>query len=205
MALLRRLLFVSLCLYGYSLVNSHKDLQLALERSYGGKFEFLTMLGSLLTMFTLIVVTFESILKTNILLRTKTILLAISFPIETVVTVFYWCLYFYDPLLLHQGPKPIGLDTDICLHLVPGVALWIEFLEMKNFKSSKYHIWFLLFLCVSYFAWVHFLFTRNEKWVYPILGIISFNDRVLFFSVSTFFAILTYFLGIFIHSKKHRK
>ena len=194
----RKLFFLGVCVYGYWTVLSHPLLALKMESTYGGKYEFLTMLGLYLTILTLI----ASVISNFIPIKgIVSFLLALSFPVEGVVTVFYWVLYFYDPSLLHMGEIRISLPTNLAIHLIPGIALWTEFLTMKDFRHSRYHIYYSGLLCAMYYWWVHFLFEKNDQWVYPLLGVLSPSDRFLFFIASALFNTALYMFGLFLHRR----
>lgn len=196
--LTRKLIFLSLCFYGYLSIVTNEQFELAMEKCYGGKFEFLTIISLFITILTLII----SILDTFFSLRyLKIVLLAIGFPVESLVTLYYWSIYFYDSNLVMPKDFKISFFTELCLHVFPAVALWLELLTMRNFKHFNSNFFFLFALVAGYYGWIHFLFQKNDRWVYPILELLDPFQRSVFFILSVFVICLFYLFGIFIYKQ----
>ena len=142
--ILIRVLFIAFSFYGFSLYGTHPEIWNQIRLKYAGRLEFLTNIGSLLTVLTLAVSIILDIfdialegsrnqenLNNFTLLNFKNTLIGLVFPIETAIFLLYWTLKVFAPHLL-VNPKLYELGifmplmTDFCLHVFPTLFIWLE-------------------------------------------------------------------------------
>ncbi|CAO3614961.1 unnamed protein product [Mucor hiemalis] len=106
--------------------------------------------------------------------------IAVATPLEGIISVLYWALSFYQKdLVLPAGPGVnISFILDICLHLIPAVVCWVDFLAFnQEFKKSPVHILSMYILAMMYFAWVNQCFEENGYWAHLLFEKLSDMQR----------------------------
>jgi FAR-17a/AIG1-like protein len=207
---LLRSAFLGCCFYGFSLYGSHPEIWQTIMARYAGRLEFLTNIGLLLTILTLLLSILADldpyfIRRKNFLLSTRNIILGVALPIEVSIFLLYWLLKYMAPsLLIHPDLHVKGIFTpiltDLCLHAFPTAFLLAElFIFSTNYSSSNnmpaytssfqfrtLHGSLLIFFVLIYLLWTHHLFIMNQGWTYPFFAKISpdYHSYVFFFGCS---------------------
>ena len=85
--------------------------------SFGSQFQFLTIIGLILSAIVFLLSLFEDL---SPLIKTiKKDVLILTFPVEGVITLVYWTFMTINPGLLHPNPAlRIPLLLDIVIHLI---------------------------------------------------------------------------------------
>jgi hypothetical protein len=165
--------------------------------SFGWHFQYLTVLGLLLTAITLL----ASMLNSD----AKQLLLGVTVPVESLVTSMYWSLALYDPaLVVLDASIGIPLLVDLCFHLFPFLAVATElFVYTPEFKASQVHVVVLSVLSVVYGVWAHVCFYMNGYWIYPFLTHLSDEYRIGFFVVGSVLGVVAYGVAAQLHARMH--
>lgn len=140
-------------------------------------------------------------------------LLAISFPIETLITIFYWSLRVYDRTLLSSAflisrGYWTPIESDISNHLLPFFYVWIELLLFSKYTSKPFirkwiHKLVLIAVNGAYMAWSHYLFLQNKKWVYPLLGKLTTGQHFGLVAATSSFTVISYWMGTALLGARH--
>ncbi|KAG5356622.1 UPF0641 membrane protein [Yarrowia sp. E02] len=159
-----------------------------LNASYGGKYQYLTILGlcgSYLVFLLALQADVASLYTkdfSNLLYQLKNSVAVAVTPLECVITVLYWSLKLYDPKLLkHPAVKEqIPLWLDMSIHLVPAATLFLDVVLMgQPWNLSFVQAVVTNFgLSAGYWFWVHKTAAVNEFFPYPFLGLVSTEVRV---------------------------
>ena len=143
-----------------------------------------------------------------------------------MVSIAFWSLYFIDRKLIFpkilDSIMPVWLNQ--ILHTLPLVSLLIEAYSTKYKYSSffreallnssfisAYILWYLLFnskkLLSKLFLFIKLLFLRtlyiayhSDKWVYPVMKVLSPASRAMFIISNALFSIFLYKMGEYLNS-----
>jgi len=195
-------------LYVFTLIYDTQLLvRLPHQRSYGGRFKFLTFWNLLLQLVYFGLSVVNDIYGTNSLSGQKRSKLqtfrdrfasCIVFPVGLFVVLTFWGIYAVDRELVF----PKVLDDIIpqwlnhVWHTTVLLFLMIEkYLVYHQYPSRTTG----LFICVSfglvYQIWIFWVAYASGIWVYPILAVLGWPMRVLFLSVCWLFLAATYCVG----------
>ncbi|KAI8978399.1 FAR-17a/AIG1-like protein [Pilobolus umbonatus] len=161
---------------------------------FGGHFQFLTILGVTLSATS----NFLRIISllTGYLTGVYEALTSVATPIECLVSVFYWPIFFYNKELLIPSEMGvnISLTLDLALHLIPAIVCATDLLVFnKGFKRNPLHILAIYTFAMGYYFWVNICYSHNGFWTYPLLALFK-NDaqRGAFFILSAWICSLIY-------------
>ncbi|KAG0151650.1 hypothetical protein CROQUDRAFT_36610, partial [Cronartium quercuum f. sp. fusiforme G11] len=90
----------------------------------------------------------------------------IALTLETLVSLLYWPISFYDPSLMIPPPPavPPPILLDIALHLFPTLFLWIDYLCFSPTLDTTYANIILVGFALVYTAWIELAATyRNSN------------------------------------------
>ncbi|KAI9595573.1 FAR-17a/AIG1-like protein [Syncephalis fuscata] len=125
--------------------------------------------------------------------------------IEALITLLYWSIVLYDDTLMHgddQEKLPFLLDATY--HLLPAIALWIEFLAYSNnFKHSIKHIYVIYSFALLYGIWLQVCYYYNGFWPYPFFGLMDHHHRLAVYLSSATICSFIYITGATLHKKLH--
>ena len=220
-----RAFFLGTSLFGFMMWWEHPDyIRLIVHSKYAGKYEYLTYLGVAVTIGTIVTASAADLLQ-NLGTSThgkkghqgvrgtaarntavaRNWLLAIAFPMETLITVLYWTLRAFDRSLLSsthllRRGEFLAVESDISNHLLPFFYVWAELLLFSPFIARPFvrqmaHKLALVACNGAYMAWSHFLFLKNKRWVYPLLGKLSTTQHFGLVATTTSLTLVTYLLG----------
>lgn len=123
---------------------------------------------------------------------------SLAFPLANFVALTFWGLYFVDRELIF----PKALDPyfpswlNHIMHTNIAVFILIELLmSFRKYPSRKQGIGILTGFMVVYLVWIHIIYSYTGMWVYPILEVLNFPLRVVFFVILLGLTISLYIVG----------
>ncbi|KAH9411755.1 FAR-17a/AIG1-like protein [Ordospora pajunii] len=171
-----------LCVYGASDYSQTKESIDLSNRIAGGNHVYLTYISLYMTIITLFLsylVKHFGFSSINGIYRDA---LAITLPIEALVTSVFWTLNSIDPTLLKDRDLYLaGIRTpfisELSIHLVPMILLLADQFgaEIKH-KNHHYHA--LIIIPLAYLFVIHYVYWANNYWIYPFLGCIPAVMRI---------------------------
>ena len=102
-----------------------------ISESYGWHFQFLTILALSVTLLTFVLALLADLTLSPALFAAKNAVALIAAPVETVVSILYWSLQFYDPALLAPDGFELDLHIDLGFHMAPTVFLIVDLLLLS--------------------------------------------------------------------------
>ncbi|KAH0544253.1 androgen-induced gene 1 protein-like [Cotesia glomerata] len=192
---------------------------------YGGKFKFLTFWDAIIQAVFFFLCILNDIYGTNKVAPKQTPLLrrikdyfhaTFSFPLAMFVGITFWSLMFFDRELV----LPKALDPYFpwwLNHLMHTMIMITTVLEMisapRQYPKKKSGYIGLYALMISYLIWIHIIYYKSGVWVYPVMEVLSWPLRILFFISLFGFTGLLYYAGEIIDnliwgskkSKNHQK
>lgn len=173
--------------------------------AYGGKFKFLTFWDAIIqSAFFWICLINDFIGSNEISARPKSSIRAfkdflhstIAFPLAVFVSVTFWGLYAIDRELVF--PKALDaffpnwlnhvMHTNILIFTV--VELICSF---RIYPSRKKGLGALISFMLVYLIWTFVIYAKSGHWVYPVMEVLNWPQRILFFV-----ALLLFIQGIYI-------
>jgi hypothetical protein len=108
----------------------------------------------------------------KILGKWKLFMTTLSTPLELLVTMVYWSIKSYDPMLLVNPAiqKRLPLFLDVSLHMLPAVFGLFDVLLFNpvwTVTISSVLKGYTMF-AVGYWIWVHHTFSQNGYFPYPV-------------------------------------
>lgn len=202
--LIVRFLFLLGLAYGSLMIGVDNRLAEAISSGYGGKYKFLTVLGSIATTCTLLWSVWSHITGKG--KKVKAALLAFSIPVECFITIMYWFLYFYDQNLLRSPGSnhtiTFPLLNDLSLHLFPFIALWTELLFFTDhFEPSVSHSLLSGSFAIMYFIWINHIYQVSQKWVYGLMHVLTPMQRLSFLGITLMFSFIFYGFSCWMYKK----
>ncbi|XP_046590015.1 androgen-induced gene 1 protein isoform X2 [Neodiprion lecontei] len=175
--------------------------------AYGGRFKFLTFWNAILQAVFFFVCLLNdfggsnelSPAKRPILRRVKDFIHAsFGFPVAMFVGVTFWALMFVDRELV----LPAAVDPYFpwwLNHLMHTLIMVTTVLEMivapRQYPKRLSGLGGLLIFMASYLVWLLIIYAKSEIWVYPVMEVLSWPQRVGFFVVLFLFTAILYILG----------
>lgn len=173
----------------YGLYYTIKYIELPPYLATAGRWQFLTNLSLVISLVVFALGAVAHAVKSTQLFQIKNALHPVALVLELVVTLVYWPLRIVFIRLLVSDPsrKFIPMFVDICLHLVPGVALVIDFfcfmprLTVNNRDSFGV----CMLLTFMYWAWLKRLIDVEGGGQYPynFLNVDAELTRVIIFVI----------------------
>lgn len=208
-----RLIGMTLCIYGHNNIYIPPELLHNSKISYLHRCQFLTIIGLYLTLMTLSLLvisqTVEILIKREIkFIRTVTIFfISIILPIESIITLTFWILYFYDPkTILNETliqTNSIKISHNLCLHLIPILLLFLEAFFM-NFERDNLHVIILCFFSLAYYVFLRNVSLREKRWPYPFLDNRTELGRIGIFFALTLIGVVIYEMLMFVLARKKK-
>ncbi|XP_066597651.1 androgen-dependent TFPI-regulating protein-like isoform X4 [Prorops nasuta] len=123
---------------------------------------------------------------------------AISYPVAMFVGVTFWGLMFVDRELV----LPKALDPYFpwwLNHLMHTMIMVSTILEMivapREYPKRKNGLGGLITFMLIYLIWLHVIYVKSGVWVYPVMEVLSWPLRVVFFVVLLCFSVVLYISG----------
>ncbi|KAI1386989.1 FAR-17a/AIG1-like protein [Hypoxylon trugodes] len=157
-----------------------------ISSSFGGHFQFLTIIGLSLSLGTFVVGALADVTLSSQLFALKNILSVCSAPLEVLISILYWGLCAIDKTLV--VPPDLALDflPDFGFHAAPALFLATDLLVLS--PPWTIHGYSALALSESlaflYWFWVEYCFSRNGWYPYPIFELLNTWQRALLFTFS---------------------
>lgn len=133
---------------------------------------------------------------------------SVAFPVAMFVGVTFWALMAVDRELVL--PKALDPFFPTWLNHVMHTNIMIfTLLEMVTSfhiypKRSKGLTGLVAFMAM-YLAWVHVIFLKSGFWVYPVLDVLNWWQRIIFFLSCLFLQASFYFVGETLNKAKWGK
>jgi len=205
--------FIGALTFWYGIYYDLTSVQFPGMVQFGGKFKFLTFLDAIIqaSYFTLCVV--NDIFGTNEVLPRKPSSLrqlkdyifgAFAWPLALNVGVSFWTLMAIDRELVL--PKvldayfPTWLNHVMHTNIVIFIVMEL-FTTFRQYPSRKSALTGLGIFMIAYLVWIHIIKHFAGVWVYPVLNVLEFGPRIVFFIVILLVCLSLYFLGEFLNNK----
>lgn len=88
------------------------------------------------------------------------------------------------------------MHTNIVIFILLDMAV-----TFRQYPSRKTGFTGLLIFNVAYLIWIHIIKYKSGRWVYPILEVLTFPQRIGFMVVVGIFGISFYFVGEYLNNK----
>lgn len=85
-------------------------------------------------------------------------------------------------------------------NIVVFIALEL-FTTFRQYPARKSAITGLSIFMLAYLVWIHIIKYYAGVWVYPVLNVLEFGQRIVFFIVILLFCLGLYFVGEFLNNK----
>ncbi|KAK9467290.1 FAR-17a/AIG1-like protein [Lipomyces arxii] len=175
-----------------------------MNRTYGGQFQFLTILGVTVSYITVTTGLLAHIMSSNFLLRTKNRLLMVAAPVEILISLLYGSICLYDRSLLVPQSVTVFLPSyvDFGLHGAPSILLALDFfLFSPNWSLNPISTFILYaFIATGYWIWIHHTYSINNFFPYPLLELLTREQRAILFLVCTVLLLGVYLVLIKLHA-----
>lgn len=127
----------------------------------------------------------------------------LAFPLAFNVGGMFWLLMTIDRDLVM--PEAVDAFFPSWLNQIEHsyimVFIVVEMiLVYRKYPSQKSCLTGLTVFMAVYLAWVHVIKYNTDKWVYPILNVLPFYQRILFFAFCLSVPVSFYFLGNFLNN-----
>lgn len=178
---------------------------------YGGKFVYLTFLNFITqaAYFTLALLndfvgSNKATLGDRPLIRRirDYIFGSIAFPLAFDVGGMFWLLYAIDRELVY--PKgldaffPWWLNQVIHTNIMAFIVMEMLLLHHK-YWCRKGNLAGIGVYMLAYLTWIHVIYYKANVWVYPVLAILNWPQRILFYIFTCSVPIVFYYMGEFLN------
>jgi len=157
-----------------------------MSESYGGQFQFLTIIGLAASLLTFSIGLLADLTGSSRLFAIKNRLSVGSAPLEVLVSILYWGLTAIDKTLVVPPDLELPLLPDIGFHAMPAIMMSLDLLLLSPpWTIMAYPAMVLsMILAFLYWGWVEYCFSKNGWYPYPIFDLLSTWQRVLLFTTS---------------------
>lgn len=164
--------------------------------SFGGKLKYLTHLDAMIQTAYFTVALLNDLFGNNeptpsekpLIRRIKdTMFSALAFPVALFVGITFWGIYAVDrELILPKSFDPyFPLWLNHVLHTNIMVFILLEALtSFRMYPTRKKGLSILGTFMLFYMFWIHFIYFKTGSWVYPILNVLNWPLRVVFYLFS---------------------
>jgi len=177
--------------------------ELAVKRSkFAGDWKYLTYINMWLQLIFFIIAFLANFVKSLRGVR-DLFFASAAFPIGMFVGVMFWSLWAIDRELIF--PKALdqvfSLTLNHCMHTTV-IPLQIgQLLLVKHaFPSRSIGFTITAFLCLGYILWVQFINYMTGHWVYPVLKVLTLEQRIGFFILCAGLGGCLYLIGDFLNN-----
>ncbi|XP_047992345.1 androgen-induced gene 1 protein-like [Leguminivora glycinivorella] len=175
--------------------------------SFGGKLKFLTFIDAIIQTVYFSVALINDVWGTNeptpstkpLIRRIKdTLFSTLAFPVAMFVGITFWGIYAIDrELILPQRLDaifPSWLNHVMHTNIVAFIV--IELLtSFRMYPSRNRGISLLTAFMLCYMVWIHVIYAQTGAWVYPVLEVLNWPLRVVFYLFSLAFVLSLYVVG----------
>ncbi|XP_046753503.1 androgen-induced gene 1 protein-like isoform X2 [Diprion similis] len=190
--------------YTYTAIPRHIA---RMHSAFGGKFKFLTFWNAILQAVFFFVCLLNDFGGSNELCPAKRPILrrvkdffhaSLGFPVAMFVGVTFWALMAVDRELV----LPAAIDAYFpwwLNHLMHTLIMVTTLLEMiiapRQYPKRLSGLGGLLLFMAAYLVWLLIIYAVSEIWVYPVMEVLSWPLRIVFFLVLFLFTAILYILG----------
>ncbi|CAG4942475.1 unnamed protein product [Parnassius apollo] len=174
---------------------------------FGGKLKYLTFLNAMLQTVYFTIAVLNDIFGSNeptpshkpIVRHIKdTVFSALAFPLALFVGITFWSLYAVDrELILPKALDPyfpVWLNHVMHSNIVLFILIELS-TSFRMYPKKKNGLTILFSFMVCYVVWIHYIYFQTGSWVYPVLAVINWPLRVVFYLFSLGFIFSLYSLG----------
>ncbi|CAH0564640.1 unnamed protein product [Brassicogethes aeneus] len=196
------------CYYDWNYVKVPRDVH-NMGESFGfsGKLKFLTFWDALLQGLFFTICLLNDLIGTNDVAPKKTpiirkikdfLLPCLALPVALFVAITFWGLYFIDRELVFPRALdaffPTWLNHVMHTNIVLFAAIELA-TSFRRYPSRKLGITVVATWCLTYLLWVHVINYHTGLWVYPILEVLPWFGRIIFYVGSLVLQISLYLAG----------
>lgn len=175
--------------------------------SFGGKLKFLTFIDAIIQTVYFTVALINDVWGTNeptpsakpLIRRIKdTLFSTLAFPVSMFVGITFWGIYAIDrELILPQRLDAIFPSwLNHVMHTNIVAFTLIELLtSFRMYPSRNHGISLLTAFMLCYMVWIHVIYVHTGAWVYPVLEVLNWPLRVVFYLFSLGFVLSLYVVG----------
>ncbi|KAG5930171.1 hypothetical protein E4U42_002723 [Claviceps africana] len=163
------LYFASLLIHLLGIASLGSSFQLVLNldtpitKSHGSHFQFLTIIGLVLSLSAFLLAAIADISGSTTLFRLKNLISIVATPLELLISSLYWGICVIDASLVVQPGFEIGIWMDLGLHLAPAVFLVLDLILFSPpWTNSAYSMMSLsTAFAFVYWYWIELCFDKN--------------------------------------------
>ncbi|KAG5899750.1 hypothetical protein JTB14_006088 [Gonioctena quinquepunctata] len=210
--------FWSGCYYDWNYVRipSHVH-KMGDSFGFSNKLKFLTYWNALFQAFFFTICLLNDFIGTNENLPKRSPLIrrvrdklmsSLALPLAFFVGLTFWGLYFVDrELILPKAIAPyFPVWLNHLMHTNIMVFILIElFTSFRKYPTRKQGLALLLTVMFTYLIWIHVIYYHTGFWVYPVLEVLNWPLRIVFFLTTLSLIILLYIVGENLNSTVWKK
>jgi hypothetical protein len=134
-----------------------------LAESFGGEFQFLTIIGLALALVTFVLGLLADLTLSPALFGVKNALSVCAAPLEVLVSVLYWGLCAIDKTLVAPSEIALPFVPDFGFHAMPAIMLTLDLLLLSPPWTIRAYPAMALSttLAFLYWGWVEYCYSRN--------------------------------------------
>ncbi|XP_028041513.1 androgen-dependent TFPI-regulating protein-like [Bombyx mandarina] len=179
----------------------------AIVTPYAGKMKYLTHLNAIMQTLYFTLALLNDLFGNNeptpsekpLIRRIKDILFsALAFPLSMFVGITFWGIYAIDrELILPRSLDPyFPTWLNHVMHTNIMAFILIDLLtSFRMYPRKKIGLSVLCTYMLCYMVWIHVIYFKTGSWVYPILNILNWPLRVVFYLVCLGLVCSLYSLG----------
>ncbi|XP_032575499.1 androgen-induced gene 1 protein [Drosophila sechellia] len=172
---------------------------LRLEPPIGGKFKYMTFLCGLLQLgYYTLALTFDLLRLRSLRKLRDYIFATLAVPLALTVGLTFWTLFAID----RESIYPVLLDLvypnwlNHTMHTFVVIYAFVELgITRHQYPKRSRGFTGLGAFMVGYLVWIHIVWFRTGIWVYPFLGGIAWQLRVIFFVLIMVLGFVYYLFG----------
>lgn len=157
-----------------------------ISSSFGGHYQFLTIIGLALALCTFTVGLVADLTLSPDLFQAKNSLAVCSAPLEVLITVLFWGLCAIDKNLVFPPESELELLPNFGFHAAPGLFLTLDLLLLSPPWTIDAFAAVALSqtLAFLYWFWIEYCYRQNGWYPYPIFDMLSTWQRSILFACS---------------------
>ncbi|XP_030040390.1 androgen-induced gene 1 protein [Manduca sexta] len=162
---------------------------------FGGKLKYLTHLDAIIQTVYFTIALMNDLFGNNeptpsekpLIRRIKDIMFsALAFPVAMFVGITFWGIYAIDrELILPRSLDPyFPTWLNHVLHTNIMVFILIDLItSFRMYPRKKIGFSILCTFMLSYMVWIHIIYFKTGSWVYPILNVLNWPVRIIFYVI----------------------
>ncbi|KAI0526066.1 FAR-17a/AIG1-like protein [Xylaria bambusicola] len=171
--------------------------------AFGGHFQFLTIIGLSLALFTFVVGLAADLTLSPALFQAKNLFAVCSAPLEVLITILFWGLCAIDKSLVFPPESELTLIPNLGFHAAPGLFLALDLLLLSPPWTIDGFVAVALSQTIAflYWFWVEYCYRQNGWYPYPIFALLNTWQRAALFTFSAFLMTGSTMLLKWLHGK----